>query len=77
MTHERQSDHKKVRKPEKKGRAQSHSTSPTTESHGLASLQRRIGNQAVQRLLAQRSEHGPAKLDEKAGMRINREYASH
>lgn len=39
----------------------------------LAGLQRRVGNRAVQRLLAQRAAEGPVELDEDTATRINRE----
>jgi hypothetical protein len=40
---------------------------------GLAGLQQRIGNRAVQRLLAQRSGGEPTELDDETAARINRE----
>lgn len=50
---------------------------PETDSlpdrSGLRSLQQRIGNRAVQRLLAQRSGDGPFDLDDETADRINRE----
>lgn len=45
---------------------------PAAQLPGLAGLQRRVGNRAVQRLLAQRSQ-GPAELDDETATRINRE----
>jgi hypothetical protein len=39
----------------------------------LAGLQRRVGNRAVQRLLAQRAGEDPAELDEDVATRIDRE----
>jgi hypothetical protein len=44
--------------------------------NSLASLQRQIGNRAVQRLLAQRSGEGPFALDDDTETRINRERGS-
>ncbi len=41
--------------------------------HALTSLQRRVGNRAVQRMLAQRQAAGPTELDEDTVSRINRE----
>lgn len=40
-------------------------------SASLAGLQRQVGNAAVQRLLAQRSDVGPAQLDDETTQRIN------
>lgn len=42
----------------------------------LISLQKTVGNSAVQRLLAQRSGSGPAELDEETAAAINRERGS-
>lgn len=42
------------------------------EATGIASLQQKIGNRAVQRMIAQRSD-GTADLDEETTARINRE----
>lgn len=61
-----------------------HKPNHTRFSHGLikkesepgnsfASLQHKVGNQAVQRLLVQRSGDGPFELDDETAERINRE----
>jgi len=42
-----------------------------TGSSGVAELHRHIGNQAVQRLLAQRSDEGPTELDDETASRID------
>jgi hypothetical protein len=46
---------------------------PAAAPTGLSGLQRQIGNQAVQRLLVQRSEQEPAELDAATADRIQRE----
>lgn len=46
---------------------------PGGQQATLASLQRQVGNQAVQRLLAQRSGDGAFDLDDDTATRINRE----
>ena len=46
---------------------------PSEASVPLATLQRQIGNRAVQRLLAQRSGIGPFEIDDQTEARINRE----
>ena len=70
---ERTSDEKKkIRKQERKGQGKRHA-SGSAELSGLASLQQRLGNQAVQRLLIQRSGQSSFGLDEETAGRINRE----
>ncbi len=49
------------------------SDSPKQETPALIDLQQRIGNRAVQRLLAQRSEEGPYELDDETASQINRQ----
>ena len=58
----------------------SNSHKPETESHsgkhhpeekGVSALQQKIGNRAVQRLIAQRSSDAPAQLDDEVSQRIN------
>jgi hypothetical protein len=53
--------------------AKRHDAGAEAEASGLSSLQQQVGNQAVQRLLAQRRDTGPAKLDEETADRVNRE----
>ena len=63
-------DEKKAitRKAKTEAPAQSHAGGDKT---GLTSLQRQVGNRAVQRLLAQRSGDGPAELDDETASKIN------
>ncbi len=75
MTHERRPDQKRVRRQEKPKPGKKRSTD-SAEVRGLTSLQQRVGNQAVQRLLAQRSGESSAELDEGTAERINRERDS-
>ena len=63
--------HAKVRRGVPSGPA----TAPEPRSH-LNNLQQRIGNRAVQRLLAQRSANEPVPVDEDVAARINRERGS-
>lgn len=63
----------KKRKPEEGEARRRHTPEPGTDSGGLAGLQQLVGNQAVQRLLVQRSAPGPAALDDETADRINRE----
>lgn len=63
---------KASKKPEETEGEKRRAESSGPDLHGLASLQQRIGNQAVQRLV-QRSGEGPAELDEETVGRINRE----
>jgi hypothetical protein len=63
---------KKIRKPEHKERNKRHAGG-SAELSGLAGLQQRVGNQAVQRLLVQRSGQSSFELDEETAGRINRE----
>lgn len=73
MGQERTSDEKKkICKPEHKERGKRHAGG-SAELSGLASLQQRVGNQAVQRLLIQRGGQGSYELDEETAGRINRE----
>ncbi len=46
-------------------------TGPTTDKTGLLSLQQQVGNQAVQRLMVQRSGDGSFELDDETTQRIN------
>jgi Domain of unknown function (DUF4157) len=70
----------KVHKPEVHEQDKGHAGGTTPQS-SLANLQQQVGNQAVQRLLAphsgagpvQRSQTGPAELDDETAKRINQE----
>lgn len=42
----------------------------STEGKGVSALQQKIGNRAVQRLIAQRSGDGPTRIDEEVTQRI-------
>jgi hypothetical protein len=77
MAQERSLDDKKkkIRKPEHKEQDKRHAGG-SAELSGLASLQQRVGNQAVQRLLVQRSGQGSFELDEETAGRISRERSS-
>ena len=67
-----QEDKKKVHKPEQKERDKRHAGGPAQVA-GLAGLQQRVGNQAVQRLLVQRSDQGSFELGEEMTGQISRE----
>jgi hypothetical protein len=59
-----------------KAKAESHDQemqSPGGETASLTTFQQKIGNRAVQRLLAQRSDDGPFELDDDTADRINHE----
>jgi hypothetical protein len=58
--------------PEPKEGKEARSTEGATSGPGMAGLHRAIGNQAVQRLIAQRNGQGPAELDEETAGRIDR-----
>ena len=61
-------------KPVTHSSSTSEQTRQTNRSeHVLTSLQRRVGNRAVQRMLAQRRAAGPTELDDETISRINRE----
>ncbi len=62
--------HKRTVKP---GAAQTPASEPTRP---LGNLQQRVGNRAIQRLLAQRSAVGPAEVDDEIAGRINRKRGS-
>lgn len=62
----------KSRGPEPKEDKETRSTEDAASSPGMAGLHRAIGNQAVQRLIAQRNGQGPAELDEETAGRIDR-----
>lgn len=67
MTKETLSEEKaKINKPE----TEEITSQPTTEPP-LTALQNQIGNQAIQRLLAQRSGEGPSEVDDETASRIN------
>lgn len=76
MAQERISEDKKgkvtkpkvTEKPDKR-----HDPGGTPRAADLTSLQQQVGNQAVQRLLVQRSGEGPFELDDAVAGRINRE----
>jgi hypothetical protein len=61
----------KIRKPEQAEPAQTHEGGPGAESSALLGLQQRVGNRAVQRLIAQRSGDGAFQLDDETTQRIN------
>lgn len=63
----------RIRKLESKEPAKRHANGSGAEVSGLASLQQLIGNRAVQRLLAQRSDQGSFELDDETATRIKRE----
>jgi len=69
---------KTVNKPEKRDDSQKRRRreSPTREPAGMAGLQQRIGNRAVQRLIAQRSGDSGFDLDDETAARIGRERGS-
>ncbi len=73
MSSERISEEKaaKLRTPERKEADKRHEESATDQTPALAGLQQLVGNQAVQRLLAQRSAEGPTELDDETAGRIN------
>jgi hypothetical protein len=76
MAQERIPDEKKgkVTKPKTmEPPAKHHAEGTEAKTSGLAGLQRQVGNQAVQRLLAQRSGDGPVEVDDTIADRINRE----
>lgn len=74
MDKERMPKVKKLKSPqlEPKQRADERSAEAPAERSGLAHLHRHIGNQGVQRLLAQRSGEGGAELDAETTSRIDR-----
>jgi len=74
MAHEKALSDKKatVRKPDPKvGPARREAGGPEADTSGLIGLQQMVGNQAVQRMLAQRSGDGAFDLDEATAGRIN------
>jgi hypothetical protein len=76
MTQERALDEEKakVRKPNATQTLDKrHAGGAEAETSGLIRLQNQVGNQAVQRLLAQRSGAGSFELDDETTSRINRE----
>ncbi len=62
----------KAQKAEPKEGKEQRSTDGTASSPGVAGLHHAIGNQAVQRLIAQRNAHGPTELDQETAGRIDR-----
>ena len=60
----------KPQRPDRQTRSDQVSAAKPTR---LASLHQRIGNRALQRLLAQRSGRGPTELDDETAERITRE----
>jgi len=58
--------------PEPKEGKETRSTEGAASSPGMAGLHRAIGNQGVQRLIAQRNGQGPTELDEETAGRIDR-----
>lgn len=64
---------RRVIKPEIVGPAQPRAAAADVGPDALARLQQVVGNQAVQRLIAQRSDGGPTELDDDTANRINRE----
>ena len=76
MIKERIPDDRKMTGPQRSEdaeRAVPQPTEPVAKPTGLTGLHRHIGNQAVQRLLAQRSGGAAYELGEKTSDRINRE----
>ncbi|MBN1147930.1 MAG: DUF4157 domain-containing protein [Anaerolineales bacterium] len=73
MTHERSLDEGKVKrqKPVEDGLEKERSASADGDKTGLTSLQQIVGNQAVQRLITQRSGEGPFELDDETAGRIS------
>jgi hypothetical protein len=62
----------KAQKAEPKEEKEQRSEEGSAGSVGMAGLHHAIGNQAVQRLIAQRNGPGPTELDEKTADRIGR-----
>jgi hypothetical protein len=62
-----------ARQPAERQSTESQPVLPSARAAGLAGLHRHIGNQGVQRLLAQRSSSEPAELDQETADRIDRE----
>lgn len=62
----------KAQAPEPKTEREARDTESAASPTGMAGLHRAIGNQAVQRLIAQRNGHGPTELDENTAGRIDR-----
>ena len=56
-----------------RGRSEHQAGGSQGAASGWTALQRRLGNRAVQRLLAQRAAEGPAELDDATATRINRQ----
>jgi hypothetical protein len=74
MSRELAVDEKKAAKqvkPVDEGLGKQHPVGPSPDVAGMLSLQQSVGNQAVQRLIAQRSEDGSFELDEGTAGRIN------
>ncbi|MDI7274901.1 MAG: DUF4157 domain-containing protein [Anaerolineae bacterium] len=67
-------DERAARRPQAPDRSQGKEPSqgPGPTPAPLATLQQRVGNRAVQRLLAQRAAQAPTELDEETASRINR-----
>lgn len=61
----------KIHKPEQAEPAQTHDGGLGGESSALLGLQQRVGNRAVQRLIAQRSGEGAFQVDDETAQRIN------
>jgi hypothetical protein len=62
----------KAQKAEPKEEKEQRSSDGSTSSPAMAGLHHAIGNQAVQRLIAQRNGQGPTELDEETAGRIDR-----
>ena len=67
------SEEKRIKPQRPDRRTRGDQTSSTAKPTRLASLHQRIGNRALQRLLAQRSGRGPTELDDGTAQRITRE----
>ena len=65
-----------ARQPTEHQPAESQPAVPTARPSGLTGLHRHIGNQGVQRLLAQRGSSEPAELDQETAERIDRARGS-
>jgi hypothetical protein len=66
----------KVQKPSQEKALQDPSTQNSESKNTVTALQHQVGNQAVQRLLAQRSGNGPFDLNDETEARINNQRGS-
>lgn len=63
--------HKSRKSTSPKPETDSHPSKHHAEEKGMSALQHKIGNRAVQRLIAQRSSAAPAQIDDEISQRIN------